>query len=281
MHTLMLKSRPGFTMAEVIVALTLTAVIGMALTGMFITQSRFFANQEQSGTARSVSRGAMNLIISELRMIELDSGLVSANTSRITVRTPYAIGAYCGVQGSEPVFSLLPADTMMLRDAGHTGYAYRTASTGRYTYVTSTRLETSSSTQAVCTTAGVRQFSNGRVLRMMTPPAAADPPLVVGTPAMVYQLISYEFKASVDVPGTIALWRTVESRNEEEELVAPFDSTARFGFFVNDAAAPVMTAPSALSQVTGIQLVLNGITEGPVGSRRVQPLTTSVFFRNR
>jgi prepilin-type N-terminal cleavage/methylation domain-containing protein len=277
----MLKSRPGFTMVEVIVALTLTAVIGTALTGMFITQSRFFANQEQSGTARSVSRGAMNLVISELRMLELDSGLVAASPGRITVRAPYAIGAYCGVQGSEPVFSLLPADTMMMREAGHTGYAYRTGSNGRYTYVASTRLDASSVTHAVCTNSGVRQFDNGRVLRMTTPPAPADPPLVVGTAAMIYQLISYEFKASVDVPGTIALWRIVESRHEEEELVAPFDSTARFGFFVNDASTAVLTAPTDLSQVTGIQLVLNGITEGPVGSRRVQPLTTSVFFRNR
>jgi prepilin-type N-terminal cleavage/methylation domain-containing protein len=277
----MLKSRPGFTMAEVIVALTLTAVIGMALTGMFITQSRFFANQERSGTARSVSRGAMNLVISELRMLELDSGLVAANTSKITVRAPYAIGAYCGLQGSEPVFSLLPADTMMMRDAGHTGYAYRTASTGRYTYVESIRWDASSVTHALCSNAGVRQFSNGRVLRMFTPPAPADPPLVVGTAALIYQLISYEFKPSVDVPGTIALWRIIESRDEEEELVAPFDSTARFGFFVNDAGTAVLTAPSDLSQVTGIQLVLNGITEGPPSSRRVQPLTTSVFFRNR
>jgi hypothetical protein len=282
MHTLMLKSQPGFSMAEVIVALTLTAVIGMALTGMFITQSRFFANQEQSGAARSVSRGAMNLVISELRMLELDSGLVApATTSRITVRAPYAVGIYCGLQGTDPVFSLLPADTMMLREAGHTGYAYRTASNGRYTYVASNRLSASSMTHAVCANAGVHQFSHGRVLRMTTAPAPADPPLVVGTAALVYQLISYEFKESVDVPGAIALWRVVESGDEEEELVAPFDSTARFGFFINDASTAVLTAPSDLSQVTGIQLVLNGITEGPLASRRVQPLTTSVFFRNR
>lgn len=285
MFAKLLKPRPGFTLAEVIVALTLTAIIGVSLTGVFVTQSRYFDHQDKTSFARSVSRGAMNMLISELRMLELDGALVApATAKKITVRAPYAIGVFCGLQGGDPVLSLIPSDPIMMQDAKHSGYAYRTSSTGRYTYVESERYSASSMTIAVCTTAGVQTFANGRVLRMTPAPAATEPALVVGTPVMVYQLISYEFRSSLEMPGTIALWRTPEAEpNAREELVAPFDTSARFAFFVNDSMHHRPTPAVPPEVVTGIHLVLDGVVD-PLGipsQRKNTPMSTSVFFRNR
>jgi hypothetical protein len=281
MLTKLLKPRPGFTLTEALVAMTLTAIIGAALTGVFVTQSRLFQDQEHRSQARSVSRSAMNIILSELRMLEIDSGLVRPlGWRKITIRAPYTVGLFCGLDGGQPVLSLIPADTMMLRDAGHTGYAYRTATDGKYTYVASLR---DAGSVGICNDAGVRVFtdSGGRVLRMPTPPPITAPLLEVGAPVMLYQRITYEFKASADLPGTVGLWRTIEGRNLSEELAAPFDTTARFEFYMNDAATP--SSPTSAGTVTGIKLVLDGLVDpnASPGRHRVSTMSTSVFFRNR
>src|SRR5690606_29287486 len=91
----MLKNRAGFTLAEVLIALTLTAIIGAAVTGVFVSQSRFFDHQEKVGAAREVSRGALNIMMSEMRMLHQDSAIVSATDRRITLRVPYAFGFVC------------------------------------------------------------------------------------------------------------------------------------------------------------------------------------------
>lgn len=278
MFAKLLKPRPGFTLGEVIVALTMTAIIGAALTGVFATQMRFFEDQELRGSARTVSSSAMNVVLSELRMLEVDSALVAATPTKVTVRAPYAIGLSCaGPATAQPQFSIIPTDTVAMKSAGHTGYAYRDPATGRYTYVVSTRVAPSGH---ACPNAGVTVFPGGRVWRMSTAPDVSLPPLEVGTPVMLYHLVTYEFRNSAELSGSIALWRKLETTGAEEELVAPFDTTARFGFFVNDAAVPVATPPANLKQVTGVQLVLDGIA-GPPHQRRAHRVATSVFFRNR
>src|SRR5690606_302253 len=106
----------------------------------------------------------------------------------------------------------------------------------------------------------------------------------VGSPVFLYQEITYQFKPSVMVPGSrLALWRRVEETGFEEELVAPFAPTARFRFYVNDAATAQSAVPADLSTVTGIEIVLDAISErpNPDGSHQEVPLTTSVFFKNR
>src|SRR5688572_32640870 len=95
----MLKARAGVSTAEFIVALTLTGVLGASLMGVFVTQSQFFDTQTEVATARSVSRGAMNLMMSELRMLESGGGIVAASPTSVTVRAPYALGVVCGATG--------------------------------------------------------------------------------------------------------------------------------------------------------------------------------------
>ena len=72
-------ARSGFTLIELIVALTLTAIIGTAITALLVSQERAFDTQSKLQSARDVSRGARNLLTSELRMLDRDSGVVSAS----------------------------------------------------------------------------------------------------------------------------------------------------------------------------------------------------------
>ena len=276
----MLKSRAGFTLAEVLIALVLTAVIGAAVTGAFVSQSRFFDQQEKVSFARGVSRGAINILMSELRMVERTGGIPTATVptnKRLTVRVPYAMGIVCDATLSLTILRL-PADPYMVSSAGFSGYAWR-GTTGAYTYVEG-GVAPVGGVSTLCTAASINTsgFVSTAVLQL-TPTASAR----IGAPVFLYQLITYEFKASTSVPGRTALWRRTHATNVDEELVAPFDTTAKFRFYVNDAATAQNAVPTPVSSITGIELTLDGLSERPDndGTYRKVPLKTSVFFRNR
>ena len=278
----MLKSRAGFTLAEVLVALVLTAVLGAAATTTFVSQSRFFDKQDKVGAARGVSRSSLNMVLSEVRMVERSGGVVAAEADSITLNVPYAMGLYCSIDAGTTIsLSMLPVDSLTLANAGYSGYAYRTSAT-TYAYETSVAPPVAGLPLS-CTGAGVNLVPTvGRVLNIAVSP---NPGLTAGTPVLLYQRVSYIFRASTTVPGTIALWRRVHDTNPvAEELVAPFAPTAGFGYYVGDVAvAQSSVASGSLDQITGIELTLDGTSERPEsdGSYQVTPYSTSVFFKNR
>jgi hypothetical protein len=104
----------------------------------------------------------------------------------------------------------------------------------------------------------------------------------------LYQKVRYEFKASTAVPGKLGLYRTVIAPNggeSSEELVAPFANTAGWKFFVvNGGAVAQAAAPATLSDIRGLELHLDGSSEGIAVTRttaEIAPFTTAVFFKNR
>lgn len=274
----MLKTRPGFTLIEALVALVLTAIIGAAVTGVFISQSKLFDQQEKLGSARAVSRGASNIMMSELRMVEQTGGIVSpATNTKITLRVPYAMGVSC-VDAGTLITSRLPVDPFVLSDAGYSGYAYR-ALDGTYTYVPG-GAQPANEAELACTAVNIAILPGGQVRSLAPGTGVGVPP---GSPVFLYQIITYEIKASVAVPGTNALWRKTEELNRDEELVAPLGAGAMFRFYVSDAVAAQTAVPADLSTVTGLELVLDGLSERPSADGTLQsvPFETSVFFRNR
>ena len=96
------------------------------------------------------------------------------------------------------------------------------------------------------------------------------------------------FKASTAVPGTIGLYRTTIAPNGTEageELVAPFANTASWKFFVvNGGAVPQANAPANLADIRGLELHLDGLSEGTAATKLTPEtalFTTAVFFKNR
>jgi prepilin-type N-terminal cleavage/methylation domain-containing protein len=278
-----MQPRAGFTLVEVMIALVLTGIIGAAVTSVFITQSRFYDRQEKVSSARGVSRAAMNILTSELRMVERVQGVRSASADRIELLVPYAMGVACGTSGGSLVVRYLPTDTVVLRrDTVFSGLAWMGAD-NVYTYVNSnTTLPVLDAGGSVCTGATIRAIPGGGTLTVAMTGAASVP---VATPVFLYQRVTYEFRESRAFPGRRALWRRSERTGRDEELVAPFADTARFRFFINDAAAPVDNPPASanLNQLTGIQIIMDGLSERPDsdGTRQSVPLSTSVFFKNR
>ncbi len=115
-------------------------------------------------------------------------------------------------------------------------------------------------------------------------PASAAAPTI--SPVFLWQYVAYEFKASAAYPGRIGLYRIEADGTagaKEIELMAPFDTSARFRFFVPGQDTSQTEVPALLTDIRGLDLVLNGAAGMP-GSAGTTPavsrVTTAVFFKN-
>ncbi len=273
----MIGGRRGFTLIEILVATVVTSVIGVALAGVIIALSSFASKQEAIRDARAASRSALNVLLSDLRMVEVSGGVVSAAPSAVTVRVPYAFGVVCDHTGGATVGSLLPVDSVTFASAGFSGYAWRDAA-GNYQYE-EVGVSVSMGNPTICDGENITTLSGGAVLALV--PDGTGP---VASPFFLFQRITYEFKPSAAISGRIGLWRTVESTGVAEELVAPFDESARFRFYVLNNEVPSAAAPVNLANLRGLQLQLDGASlNKPKGGTDVATfnLSTAVFFKNR
>jgi type II secretory pathway pseudopilin PulG len=278
----LVRTRAGVGIAELIVALVIMGILGLAATKAFVSQARFTDQESKLRFARAVTRGSVNLLMAEARMVQTDTGVVAASSasgaSSITLRVPVAMGLVCGTSVGGTVLSMMPTDSVMLAGAALSGYAYRTIS-GVYTYTEGATTVTSAGA-ATCAAASVTTVANGRVINV----APAFPGSVpVGTPAFLYQRVRYWFGNSSAMAGRTGLWRTLEATNTSEEIVAPFDTSSRFRFYRNDNDTSDVTVPP-LTEIRGIELVLTGTSERNRYGRSTpekSTLRTAVFFVNR
>ena len=291
-------ARLGLTLAEVMIALVLLGIIGAVFTRLLVAQGRFFNTQFAQRSARSVARAPMNLVLSELRMVQDRGGLdaAQADGKRIRLKVPYRFGVVCGTAGGATVASMLPVDSSV--SATYAGWSWR-AVDGSYTEIVapdplgadSVRDVTGTAGEATCTTARIHKpivptstgtTRTGRVLELR--PASAAPTV---SPAFLWQYVAYEFKPSTVYPGRVGLYRVEADGSaapKETEVMAPFDTSARFRFFVPGKDTSLLAPPASLTDVRGLDLVLNGASAARATSHSsaatVNRLTTAVFFKN-
>ncbi len=240
-------TRKGFTLIELLVAVAVMAILATALTRMLLSDSRFVSAQDAIMTARQSARAAQNVLGVELRMVS-DGGLLAAAPDSIKVRVPYAFGMACNNSGSLRIASLMPADSLMYSTATPDGIAQRQAN-GTYTFREGIAVATETDSTA-CTSIGINVIPGGQLVSI-TPTTAAP----AGYVFYLYQTISYRLAASADLPSRRGLWRRV-GNGSYEEIVAPFDSSARFRFIIGSDPIPNDAPPLDLSTVKGLELKL-------------------------
>jgi hypothetical protein len=275
-------ARRGLSIGELIVGMVILAIIGMALSRVLVSQARYFSHQKSGNLARNVSRGPLNRVVSDLRMVEALGGVVEASDTSLLVRVPYAIGAVCANNNPFTHISLLPVDSAMYAAPGFSGYAWRGGS-GVYRYVENVSITVATGNLTVCNNALIASLTvnNAKIIKIS--PELPDT-ASFGTPVFLFRRVKYEFKPSVAVPGMRGLWRTVMATGNTEELAAPFDNASKFHFFVLSSQTSQANPPVDLSTLRGVELVMNGMSERiPSGAsaKTSAPFKTAVFFKNR
>ena len=291
-------ARQGFTLVELLLSVIVSAIVGAALVRMVTSQARFMDQQEAWRSARSVARGGINRLLSDLRVVETGGGVFAAvaGGQDFTINVPYAFGIICSMPtGSSAIVSMLPVDAQMYNAGGHTGFAIRRTSDGVYAYYTSQaapvaanggQVNTCTAPVAPDLTIATGVTLNGSpagLTLVLTSTAAFNPVPKKGEIIFLYRRIRYQFKNSTALPGRTGLFRTTVTNNVEEELATPFANTARVNFY-NLNATPAQAAVPALGNIRGLELVLDGMSErAPGGSAapKTANVRTSVFFENR
>src|SRR5262249_23718635 len=156
---------------------------------------------------------------------------------------------------------MLPSDSAAVTLAVYKGFAWRDSASGRYHYLfpnnpTTTDIPAAAGTPATCTGSGngqaqIRTVSvNGRTGEVLDLKSAGPSGAPAGTAVFVLQKITYSFRTSGIYPNRLALWRNVEG-GRNEELMAPFDTSARFMFYADGDDAARLTPP-AVSDIRGV-----------------------------
>ncbi|MFI4978480.1 MAG: PilW family protein [Solirubrobacterales bacterium] len=276
----------GYSIAELLVALVIAGIVGIALSKLIINQSRFLQSQDNYRQARSGARSALTIPTDELRMVTSSgdsSVLIQASKDSFSVRVPIAYGIVCGQSGGSTHIALFPTDSATYANATPTGYVWRDF-TGMLHFVRPiTSVAAGSATvcsSAVPAIAVLSATGWPATVVAVQPSVLADSS---GSVAYLYRQIRYVFATSGQLPGRRALWRVLVPANTRDELVAPFDTSAHFEYLVGDALVPTQT-PAVLDSVEGVRFVMVSASQqnAPGGSAPVTfNLTTDILFRNR
>jgi prepilin-type N-terminal cleavage/methylation domain-containing protein len=239
-------SRRGVTLVELLITMLVFGILGTALARLMISNSRFVSRQEAELEARQTARAAMNVILPELRMVS-DGGLLGASRDSVRVRVPYAFGVLC--QNEYAV--LAPPDSIVYATAQHAGIAYQLSS-GLYAFDSTVTVAGTTSNTAPCDADSIRTIPGGQRIRLSAAGLAPS-----GRLFYMYQVVTYRFANSTALSGRRALWRHALGASAEE-LLAPFDTAARFVFLVGSRLTPQLTVPGALSSIRGLEIRLVG-----------------------
>lgn len=272
----MSRSR-GFSLAELLVALVLAGVIGLALARLVISQARFVAGQDAMLQARSTVRAALNVMSSELRALT-PGALRAATRDSITVRVPYAFGVACQQAGGGTNVSLIPGDSSIYNAATASGYAFDSSGTWQFQ-------EPAGVASGTCAPAGPAIITlsatgwSGLVVKVSPNRAGTQE----GDLVYLYQTVRYGIAPSTTLPGRLALWRTVLSTGTRDELAAPFDTGSTIQFLVGSRLTVRTTPPGVLDSVVGVRIRLVGQSERAAEGRTAPSrfdLSTNIVFRN-
>lgn len=280
-----MSTRRGVSLVELLIAMLVAAIIGASLISLLVGQSKFSERLTAERDARSAARSAQAILTSDLRMVDPDWGVEAASTTLLRIRVPYALGVFCGVNGTNYIVQVLPVDPAQFDEAGHAGYAIRGVGGVFTPYTVAGRSVVGSSTACTGATPAIEVVPGATIVQL---PQPATPPAepVAGTPVVLYRRIEYSYGTST-VHGQRALFRTVlvGDGNVAVEVGGPFLGTAAFAFFTRAAPETATgTAPVPITNLVGIQVGMPGRSErNPrLATQTVSTdLTTSIYFTNR
>lgn len=276
-----MRTRRGVSLIELLIAITVVGIIAASMSRLLLSNSRSTEVRNAGRDARAVSRAAINLLESELRMVEPFGVIAPTNDSTLTVLAPYAFGMVCIAGPGGTAMMVLPSydDPPSGGADGHAGWAWRDGNSS-YFYEPSTSV--ASDSPASCTTNGVNPIAGGRVVGVPAPTGASTVP--AGSVAFLYRQLTYSLRNSTAFPGRLGLYRTAGANGTPEELAAPFDTTSRFQFYIMNQLTPSATPPTFLDEIRGVQFQLHGqsIRRPRLSSDYARaPFVTAVFFQNR
>ncbi len=101
------RARAGVTLIEVIIVLVLMGIVGSALSGLFVSQQRFYRDSDQVAGVRRELRNGAGILPLDLRAVSSVGGdILAFSQTMVEVNAPLGSGITCAAGGDSLV--LLP-----------------------------------------------------------------------------------------------------------------------------------------------------------------------------
>jgi prepilin-type N-terminal cleavage/methylation domain-containing protein len=294
------RTRRGFSLVEILTALVIMSILGVAMTKVLLSQTRGYQYDNGGRRSRATARSAMNILITDLRMTQDNGGVTyldATNHRRVDVRVPIAFGVVCSTTATSLIMALAPVDSFQYTTMRFGGYAVRNPTTGIYAYVPGGSISTVDANNCH---GGPKVFADtvtmgGRQGKVVQVTGNLPSGTVAGSMAMIWQTVRYQFDTSKVYAKRAGLFRIVTGSSvaDTNELLAPFSWNARFKYYTSPLARQVSpfvngdtaknVAPTDYNTVRGLQIYLAaeaGDTVPGRGGPKKSPLTTAVFFKN-
>jgi len=289
-----LRDRGGFTLVEVLVALVLAVLLGGVIFQVVQGESRFATVQSAREEVQQNSRGALEILASELRAAQ-GAGLVSADTNSISFLLPRVWGISCGggtntalpvifPAAGGSVFDLNSASGLMgntgTKAAPVWGPSPNPTASNRARDITLTALNPALGVDGnAC--ASIRSTADASNLMKAYTVGGTNIPIVpAGNTVYLYQLVTY----TVDVSnGEYWIYRTLGS-GSPQPLAGPIDGANGLALAYYTSAGAGIAAPIAdlptLTTVAriGVTVKTRSRTQGNANLTDTQ--VTSITLRN-
>ncbi|MFQ5679767.1 MAG: PilW family protein [Gemmatimonadota bacterium] len=251
-------AKGGFTLVELIIAITVATVLGAGILGLLLGQNRFYGETDDAIYAEQSIRAAMDLMAAEMRMAS-PSDLTAAAADSVSARFDLVRSVVCDVTGGDQA-DLFVYDTVSnanlpasFRGAATSGpydsaFVYADGWTGT--------VSVSAAAKTTCVNNGSPSLTDNTRYRRVTGWAAGFGSVPArGSIVRTYGRLTYRFAASGLGSGQ-AVWRNAQ------ELVSPFDTGARFRYEMADGTIQNSVVSAQLDQVRMIHIEATAIGDG-------------------
>lgn len=269
----------GFTLVEVIVAMSITGMVATALLSLIMAQSRFYQRTDDQISAEQSAQATFELVSSELRMAGA-TDLMAAEADSVTFRFDIVQAVVCDSTGSdEATLYVYDRVTNANLTSSFFGVALSLPYETDYEYEDGwnpTASASGSGPKADCVAAGEGGAGLDSDYLRLTGWAGRFTGGVPERGAIVrgYGKVTLRVAASTFFTSRWSLWRGTQ------ELVGPFDAGAAFAYVMDDGSVQASVVPADFSDVAAVRFTATALGNGSNRYDVERPIAFEVPFRN-
>jgi type II secretory pathway pseudopilin PulG len=249
----------GYTLVEIMISITVAAVLGVGVMGLVLGQQRFYRHSDDTIVAQQNLRAALDLVASEIRMAS-PTDVIVATADSVAVRTDVIRSVVCDVTGPDEIAVFVYDSvgnanlTPSFRGTAYSG-AYDSAFVYRDGW-TPAATGSGGSPEATCVANGAPTGQPAHFYRRLAGwnSQFGEVPSA-GSIVRSYGKLSYRFSVS-NFSNGLGIWRN------GQELVAPFENGARFRYVMRDNSVQDYVPVADLADIRTVRIVAAAMGDG-------------------